>query len=216
MAEQRDFPYIWATWLPKLLTGENSCEWAVWFKAHYQGWDRPPSDFNQSEWMVRHTALLNQQKEEWQNHGYTATVENQNVFRLRGRMALLVGKPDLIVERGDDVLVIDVKTGREQAWHAVQVQIYKYAIARARPEYHDRMIAGQVVYPRHVTRAPRGALDNGFIRDLGALIQKVAAPNPPPAAPSAQECRFCDITELDCPERLEGEYEPAETAIDDF
>ena len=22
-------PYIWATWLPRLLTGENSCEWAV-------------------------------------------------------------------------------------------------------------------------------------------------------------------------------------------
>ena len=131
-------------------------------------------------------------------------------------MALLVGKPDLIVERGDDVLVIDVKTGREQAWHAVQVQIYKYAIARARPEYHDRMIAGQVAYPRHITRVPRGALDNGFIRDLGALIQKVAAPTPPPAAPSSQECRFCDITALDCPERLEGAYEPAETAIEDF
>ena len=129
-------------------------------------------------------------------------------------MALLVGKPDLIVERGNDVLVIDVKTGGEQTWRAVQVQIYKYAIAR--PEYHDRMIAGQVTYPRHVTRVARGALDNGFIRDLGALIRKVAAPNPPLAAPSAQECRFCDITELDCPERLEGPYEPAETVIEDF
>ena len=91
---------------------------------------------------MRHTALLNKEKEQWKGRGYTVTVENQNVFRLRGRMALLVGKPDLIVERGDDVQVIDVKTGREQAWHAVQVQIYKYAIARARPEYHDRMIAG--------------------------------------------------------------------------
>ena len=36
----RDFPYIWATWLPRLLTGENSCEWAVWFKAHHQDWTR--------------------------------------------------------------------------------------------------------------------------------------------------------------------------------
>ena len=80
MAEQRDFPYIWATWLPKLLTGENSCEWAVWFKAHCQGWDRPPSDFNQSEWMVRHTAPLNKEREEWKDRGYTVTVENQNVF----------------------------------------------------------------------------------------------------------------------------------------
>ena len=166
--------------------------------------------------MVRHTALLNEQKEQWQGRGCTVTVKNQNVFRLRGRMALLVGKPDLIVERGDDVLVIDVKTGREQAWHAVQVQIYKYAIARARPEYHDRMIAGQVAYPRQITRVPRGALDNGFIRDLGALIRKVAAPDPPPAVPSAQECRFCDIADPDCPERLEGPSDPAETAIEDF
>ena len=28
--------------LPKLLTGENSCEWAVWFKAHHQDWTRRP------------------------------------------------------------------------------------------------------------------------------------------------------------------------------
>ena len=37
-----------------------------------------------------------------------------------------------------------------------------------------------------------------------------------PYTPSIQECRFCDITEPDCPERLEGPYEPAETAIEDF
>ena len=123
---------------------------------------------------MRHTALLNEQKDEWQNHGHTVTVENQNVFRPRGRTALLVIKPDLIAERGDDVQVIDVKTGREQAWHAVQVQIYKYALARARPEYRDRMIAGQVTYPRHITRIPRGTLDSGFIDNLGALIRKVA------------------------------------------
>ena len=36
----RDHPYIWATWLPRLLVGDNSCEWAIWFKAHYQKWTR--------------------------------------------------------------------------------------------------------------------------------------------------------------------------------
>ena len=36
MATRRDFPYIWATLLPRLLTGENACEWAGWFKAHHQ------------------------------------------------------------------------------------------------------------------------------------------------------------------------------------
>ena len=213
---QRDFPYIWATWLTRLLTGENSCEWAAWFKANYQDWTKPPSAFDQSEWMLHHTALLNEPKEQWQKSGYTVSVENQNIFRLRGRTAVLVGKPDLIIERGRDVLIIDVKTGREQAWHAVQLRIYKYVLARARPEYRNGTIAGQVVYPTHTTRVPRGALDGRSIRSLPALIRKVAAPDLPPAVPSARKCRFWDITSLDCPERLEGEYEPREATTEDF
>ena len=37
MAQKRSgAPYIWATTLAKLLTGENSCEWAGWFRSHYQ------------------------------------------------------------------------------------------------------------------------------------------------------------------------------------
>ena len=52
MAQRREHPYIWATWLPRLLTGEHSCEWAIWFKAHHQNWIKVPSDFNQAEWML--------------------------------------------------------------------------------------------------------------------------------------------------------------------
>ena len=58
MPQRRENPYIWATWLPRLLTGENSCAWAVWFKAHHQNWTRVPSDFNQAQWLLNHTALL--------------------------------------------------------------------------------------------------------------------------------------------------------------
>ena len=49
LAQRREHPYIWTTWLPRLLTGENSCEWAIWFKAHHQNWAKVPSDFNQAE-----------------------------------------------------------------------------------------------------------------------------------------------------------------------
>ena len=37
MAVPREKPYVLATWLPKLLTGANTCEWAVCFKAHHRG-----------------------------------------------------------------------------------------------------------------------------------------------------------------------------------
>ena len=53
MAVRREHPYIWTTWLPRLLTGENAWEWAVWLKAHHQNWDRAPSDFNQAQWIRR-------------------------------------------------------------------------------------------------------------------------------------------------------------------
>ena len=70
MPQKREHPYIWATWLPRLLTGENSCEWAIWFKAHHQNWERVPSDFNQAQWMLNHTALLNERRANWEVGGY--------------------------------------------------------------------------------------------------------------------------------------------------
>ena len=48
--------------------------------------------------------------------------------------------------------------------------------------------------PAPSERNPHGGLDNGFIRDLTALIQRVATPEPPSTVPSASEYRFCDIT----------------------
>ena len=112
----RDFPYIWATWLTKLLTGENSCEWAVWFKAHHRNWDKIPSDFNQTEWMLNHTALLNDQKSHWEARGDDVRVEAQKVFRLQGRTATLAGKPDIIVVRdsapGRDCQLVPGHQGR--------------------------------------------------------------------------------------------------------
>ena len=48
MPQRREHPYIWATWLPRLLAGENSCEWAVWFKAHHVEGTRQPSDFGRA------------------------------------------------------------------------------------------------------------------------------------------------------------------------
>lgn len=59
MPQRRDRPYIWTTWLPKLLTGESSYAWAAWFKAHYRAWSKPEGGFDQAEWLIRHTALLN-------------------------------------------------------------------------------------------------------------------------------------------------------------
>ena len=142
MAQRREHPYIWATWLPRLLTGENSCEWAVWFNAHRQNWTKVPSDFNQAEWMLNHTALLNKRKANWKHGGFDVNIERQNSFQLQGRSATLAGKPDLIARRDDEAVVIDAKTGHESASHIVQVMIYLYSIPRALEQYQNLKLRG--------------------------------------------------------------------------
>ena len=216
MAQRRDFPYIWATWLPRLLTGENSCEWAIWFKAHYQDWDRVPSDFDQAEWLRRHTTLLNEQRDLWLERGYDVRVENQNGFRLRGETATLAGKPDLIAVRGDRALIIEVKTGREQPWHRLQILTYLYAVPRTLDQYKGVMLGAEIIYPERTVKVPPGSVHMGFVSDLGGLIRRVAADQAPKRIPSAQECRFCDITAGDCPERIEADRETPEGTTADF
>ena len=157
MPNPRTHPYISATWLPRLLTGEKSCEWAIWFKANYQNWTRLPSNFDQIQWLLEHTNLLNEQKLQWQDRGHEVYVESQNSFRLEGQTATLAGRPDLIVVNDDHALVIDVKSGREQAWHAVQVMIYVYALPKALPQYRDSRIAGEVIYPPTPPGSPRAS-----------------------------------------------------------
>ena len=216
MTVPRAHPYIWVTWLPRLLTGDNSCEWGAWFKSHYQDWTRQPSNFDQAQWLLDHTALLNQHKAQWEATGHDVYVEHQNSFRLRGHTATLAGRPDLIIPRGDDALIIDVKTGREQPWHIVQVMIYQWALPKALPQYKHARLAGEVVYPNHIARVPKGALPSQFIDQLASTIRRIAAYTPPTRVPSLQECRFCNISAADCPDRMDDELAFDDANTDDF
>ena len=216
MPRPRQHPYIWATWLAKMLAGEAHCEWAGWFRAHYQDWTKPPSNFDSPQWMLNHTALVNREQERLETLGYTVYVENQNFFRLRGRQATLAGKPDLIAVNSPDAVIIDAKTGRPSPHHAAQVMIYQYAVPRALTQYQGIQFNGQVVYPDAKVSVPASSTDGEFVRNLGALIRRLANGAPARRVPSFAECRFCDITSADCPERVEQQPEAETATTDDF
>ena len=216
MPQRREHPYIWATWLPRLLTGENSCEWAIWFKAHYQNWTRQPSDFDQAQWLLNHTALVNERIGNWTVGGFDVEVEAQNRFELRGRTATLAGRPDIIARREDHAVIVDAKTGHESSSHAVQVMIYLYAVPKAIERFRGTKLRGQVTYRDHTVRISAEAVDDQFIQNLGALIRRLSADEPARRVPSGPECRFCDITDADCPVRMEGGFEPGDGITADF
>ena len=74
---RKDGPYIWATWLSKLLVGDNSCEWASWFKAQYEGksWTKAERVGNLARWQIGHTDMLKRKAQELREQGYEVTLE---------------------------------------------------------------------------------------------------------------------------------------------
>ena len=208
MAELRlNGPYMWVTWLTKLLVGENSCEWAAWFRSHHEGWswNKVPSTFDQAAWQMAHTAKINESRRQLEKQGYTVFTENQNSFVLRGRSAALGGKPDLIARKGDVGTVIDIKTGQPSPSHSAQVMLYMYAISRALGQYRGVTFDGKVVYTDHTVEIPASAVDEKFVANISQLILRLASPIPARKVPSRMECGFCNITSADCPERVDDD-----------
>ena len=205
MANRRDQPYIWVTWLTKLLVGKNSCEWAAWFRAHYTNFRRAPDDFDSAGWQMNHTALLNEVRDRLQTEGRTVFIEKQNRFVLRGTSATLGGKPDLIALSGDKGVIYDVKTGQPSASDHVQVMTYMYAVPRALGQYRNMAFDGVVAYQDYEVTIPASAVNKEFIDRLATLIRRISRAQPLEKTPSAMECGFCQISKEECPERVDSE-----------
>ena len=113
-------------------------------------------------------------------------------------------------------MVIDAKTGRSSPHHSIQVMIYQYAVPRALEEYGGTEFRGHVIYPDGNVQIPVSGIDRKFIDRLGELIRRLADETPARKVPSAAECRWCDITGEDCPERVETEIYGREGTTEDF
>ena len=213
---RRDGPYVWVTWVTRLLAGEDACEWSAWFRARHDGgsWDRVPSDFDQAGWQMAHTAMVNETRERWEQQGHEVFTERQNGFSLRGHAGTLGGRPDLVARKGDGGTVIDVKTGKPGPAHVVQVMLYMYAVPMAIGQHRRVTFDGRVAYADHVVDIPAEAVDGKFVERLSGLISRLGSDTPARKVPSPGECRFCPITSADCPERVEDEGPEQGTTTD--
>lgn len=207
MSVERASPYVWVTWLTKLLVGENSCEWAAWFRARHETWsyEKIPGTFDATNWQLNHTALLNRIRGQLEGQGQTVFTENQNSFHLRGNVATLGGKPDLIAVSGNQGTIYDAKTGRPSPSHHIQVMVYMYAVPRALGQYKGVTFDGKVVYEDQEVPIPAAAVGEPFIDNLSQLIRRVSSSLPARKVPSPLECGFCNLTKADCPEREAGD-----------
>lgn len=193
-------PYIWVTWLAKLLGG-NQCVWSAWFKAHfkYDKYEEMATDL--VKWNRDHTKLMAARKRALEADGWTVTTESDNDFKLEGASAVVAGKPDLVATKPGYTLLVDGKTGRERDSDVWQVLLYLFAIPKCRPELKDTL-EGEVHYRDNDVTITLDQLTPERMSTVVNLIQAIASDTPPPKKPSRDECKRCNIGPKDCPERV--------------
>ncbi len=217
MATRRGDPYIWATWLTKLLSGESQCEWSAWFRAHHKDYDRLPTDLDVAAWTLEHGQLVRTRREQLLAEGYEVFVEEDNAFKRVGKTRITVsGKPDLVAFRDGYGIIEDCKTGRPRTSDSAQVLVYLLLFPIGNPRCAGLKLSGRVVYRSGTLDVPSESLDAGFRERFVALVQKVGGERPLPKNPAWAECRFCDIGPADCLYRVDQPPESAEAPTDLF
>jgi CRISPR/Cas system-associated exonuclease Cas4 (RecB family) len=208
-------PYIWVTWLSKILGG-NQCVWAAWFKSKHKYEKFQEQALDLVKWNRDHNRLMARRRRELEEDGWTVFSEEQNAFKLQGTSATVAGKPDIVATKPGQVLVVDGKTGKMKDADVWQVLFYLYAVPKSRPDLKGELV-GEVQYERgdeRITLTPAD-LDEKRMADIVDLIKVVAGDTAPKKVPSRDECKRCDIGFKDCPQRV-GAQQEQKTAVGEW
>jgi hypothetical protein len=193
---ERADPYIWVTWMTKLISGEAKCEWSLWFRARHQ-FDKMQDGFDLKRWTAEHDQLLAWRAGHLRDAGVTPIVEQD--FTVQGRAATLSGKPDIKYRRDNVLWFEDCKTGQRRDSDHVQVLLYIW-IAKFDSRLKNAAVRGRVVYADGLVDVDIDRLEQ-VKKDALRLIDIVGSPKPPARAPSGAECRFCSISDFYCEDR---------------
>jgi len=210
--EPRDAPYVWVTWLTKLLAGENKCEWALWFKSRHK-YDKLESGFDLDRWTREHDELVEWRAAKLRDSGHhDVRVEDANKFRVEGKSGTTVaGKPDIAVFTEESVSYEDCKTGKKRDSDHVQVLLYALLTSK----HLKAPMTGSIVYRDSVQ-----PVDMLRLPDIGekfkTTMARLTSDSPPAKAPSYAECRYCDIAKAYCSARVQDTGDSSVYKTDDF
>jgi hypothetical protein len=70
-----------------------------------------------------------------------------------------------------------------------------------------REIEGRIVYGNRTVDVPSFRIDADLKELFRKTVMMIGKPEPPAKVPSWGECRYCDISTDDCPERIDIENE---------
>jgi hypothetical protein len=203
---KRRRPYVWVTWLTKLLAGEDRCVWRSWYRATHK-YEKRPDDPGRADffakWTAKHDALQADRAAYLKGAGYIVRMEEEAPVKVEGKGGTLAGKMDILAQKtGTATLVEDTKAGRQRESDAWQVLIYQWAVSLM-PNYKGvGEVQGNVVYKDQRVVPVRKVGPNESTA-IANLLKTVTGSVEPVRAPSWKECRYCDVAL--CPDRVEAE-----------
>lgn len=197
MANLRESPYIWVTWLAKIMAGDITCQWQSWFRSQNKEIEKQPADFDLVGWKMDHTKMLTELKGKLIKENYSPIIEQSVKYKIPNLDITVAAKPDCIIEKKDVVIIYDCKTGKERPSDQVQVMIYMYLLSKGK--FYRKQSKGVVIYKDkkiEISNLPENFEDN-----FNFFVNILSSPKPPTKNPGA-DCKFCSITKNDCPERI--------------
>ena len=212
MATRRPSKFTWVTWIAPLLSGDAQCWWAAWFRSAFKYDKLADESFDLDTWKVQHTEMVEQRAQQLRADGWNVTLEDQNKFFLKGRTGTLSGQPDLIADKGEQLVIEDCKGGTRKTSDRLQVLEYMFAVPLIQAaRCAGKRISGRVVYRDGWIEIPSEQFTPELRQRLIDAMLRVSGAAPPPTTPSAQGCRFCDISKADCHARIDAPVETVTT-----
>jgi hypothetical protein len=99
--------------------------------------------------------------------------------------------------------VEDCKTGTPRHSDHFQVLVYMLSLPHVDGPWKGLKLEGRIVYSHTVVDVPSSKIDADLKELFRKTVLTIGGPEPARKVPSWGECRYCDISRADCPERIE-------------
>ncbi|NJS15862.1 MAG: Dna2/Cas4 domain-containing protein [Nostocaceae cyanobacterium CSU_2_110] len=195
--------YIHPSWLSKGLSGDRQCMLSLHTQANYFI-PKADNSFDAQGYKLKHQAALTDYAKDLKADGYTVHTEGSNSFWYETKAgAVISAQPDIVAVCGNEVIVPDIKTGKElRASDIAQVKLYMALIPVAGLHGIRKIPTGQLVHQGEVSEIPVTGITNEFKKQVAELVENMTAKDAPTATPSVLECRWCPLSHL-CPFKAE-------------
>lgn len=194
--------FIHPSWLAKALAGDRHCDYSLHLQANYKI-PKTDRDFDLLAYKSKHQAAIERTVKPLISQGYQVHIENANSFWVNSGNAVISGTPDIIAIKGDDVIIIDNKTGKPRACDQEQVKLYMALIVSVKLHGITKIPLGKVIYdnyspvvifPEEITEEFRARA-----RNLVKMLKSTTIPLP---TPSYRECQWCPVAHV-CSHKME-------------